>query len=240
MVPTTPLEIIESYGLSTTSYIKAIADFRELSLNQEQYENGIVSILRLKEPVKFNNEKEASVYFRYCVQETIRQYNNSDNQPDLNEVWEEVQRRSKYFMDNCPWALVEDEPEIETDDNGVERVVKKTKRGNKGAIAEQLFIEMNEQQASRKDIIAAFIEQAGMTKAGATTYFHNFKKKHGFRGIAGTKERKQTKQQIAEQVYLDMKGKDKKEIIAAIIEKTGTTPSGANTYFCSIKKKHQG
>ena len=96
-----------------------------------------------------------------------------------------------------------------------------------------------------------------MTKAGATTYFHNLKKAHGYKApkeesIAKTANKKSgatsiarpaskgrgpSKGAVAKTIYAEMKGQPKEAIINTIIQKTGTSKAGANTYFCAARKE---
>lgn len=46
---------------------------------------------------------------------------------------------------------------------------------NKKTIAGSVFASMTEQQNPRKEIIAEMIVQAGLTTAGAATYYNNFR-----------------------------------------------------------------
>lgn len=54
-------------------------------------------------------------------------------------------------------------------------VVESPKAPSKADIARGIFAEM--QGATRKDVIARFMSEARLTKAGAATYYQNFKAK---------------------------------------------------------------
>jgi hypothetical protein len=253
----TPLEIIGAYGVSTTSFIKAIQEFndpeRPIFLSKTQYERGIANIIGGDHPPLYANEKEARIYFLYVIQETIRAFQHGI--PEMDQVWEEAQRRAKAMIERQPWAVkdyntTEDgEPKMDAVGNP------KKRKGAKKEEAEALFRQMNDGTNSRTTIIAALVDEIGMSKAGATTYFHNLKKQYGFKGPKEVKPVKQasteprqpkpkivkakktTKADIARQVFVELKDKPKDVIIEAIIEKTGTTRAGANTYYCGCKKE---
>ena len=48
---------------------------------------------------------------------------------------------------------------------------------SKKTLAATIFAELNAQQKSRKEIMAAMVEKAGLSLPGASTYFHNFNTK---------------------------------------------------------------
>lgn len=260
----TPLEVIAGYGVSTTSYIRAIQQFNDLDhsiiLKKEQYEKGIADIVGGDHPPSFSSEKEARIYFLYVIQETIRSFSQGTI-PEMDHVWEDAQRRAKQMIINQPWAVkdycADDEGEPKLDAAGNP----KKRKGAKKDEAEALYKRMNDGNNDRTAIIAALIDEVGMSKAGATTYFHNLKKQFGFSGPKTEKPKRQrktqipserslskptknvsrkggpTKAEIAKQIYTSLRGRSKEDVIAEIIAKTGTSKAGANTYYCSCKRE---
>jgi len=255
----TPLEIIAGYGVSTTSYIRAIQEFNDLErpivLRKAQYEQGIADIIGGDHPPSYSNEKEAKIYFLYVVQETIRAYGTGVI-PDMAEVWENAQIRAKKMIENQPWAIkdyfTEDDGEPKLDATGNP----KKRKGAKKDEAEALYRRLNDGTNDRTAIIDALINEVGMSKPGATTYFHNLKKQFGFSGPKAEKKKRAvktgptpvekkpkkdkspTKAEQARQIYTALKGRPKDEIISEIVKKTGTSKAGANTYYCSCKKEY--
>lgn len=255
----TPLEIIADYGVPTTSYLRAIQAFNDdekpIVLRKEQYEKGIADIVGGDHPPSYSNEKEARIYFLYVVQETIRAFSQGTI-PEMDVVWEDAQNRAKNMIANQPWAIkdyaAEDtgEPKLDAAGNP------KKRKGAKKDEAEALYRRMNDGKNDRVAIINALVEEVGMSKPGATTYFHNLKKQFGFAGPNAekpvrvkkavpqptpkkTKQKRSgpTKSQLAKQIYTSLKGRPKEEIIAEIVAQTGTSRAGANTYYCSCKKE---
>ena len=53
------------------------------------------------------------------------------------------------------------------------------REGSKAAKATAIYLSGQAAGKTRAEILAAFIEHAGLTKAGANTYFANIKAKHG-------------------------------------------------------------
>ena len=56
---------------------------------------------------------------------------------------------------------------------------------SKKSIAAAVFATLNAEGKSRKEIMEAMIEKAGLSKPGASTYFHNFS--HNVWNVDGTK-----------------------------------------------------
>lgn len=257
-----PIEIIAGYGAPTDSFNAAIRFFNNKGMMTErQYASGIKELLGADDVPSFKNEKEARIVFLYVVQETLRVYIEDNIVPDMAAVWEEVIDRSSVFLAKNPWSI-----KTYGTVNGETKVdavgLPKKKKGKKKEMAIDIYCRMNDGTTERGTIIQAFMDEIGMTKAGATTYFHNMKKEYGFRGPKTQRGRKpnstttttatptepgkrgrkpegkMSKAKIAEQVYLRMKGQPKKEILAVIVEESGTTPAGANTYYCMWKKEY--
>lgn len=253
----TPLEIIAGYGVSNTSIIRAIQDLndpdRPITFRKEQYERNIADIIGLQQAPSFSNEKEARIYFLYTIQETIRAFQSGI--PDMEDVWDDVLLRAKRMIENQPWAikdcLVEDdgEPKLGAAGNP------KKRKGAKKDEAEALYRRMNDGNNTRPQIIAALVEEVGLSKPGATTYFHNLKKQFGFSGPEAPKperkkreravrkhakpmdHKKPSKISIARSIFQEMKDEPKERILEAIMEKANTSRAGANTYYCACRKE---
>jgi hypothetical protein len=254
----TPIEVISGFGSPTNSYLAAIQFFREErnTLSKEEYEDAIAKIIGADTAPSFRNEKESALHFLYVVQETVRAF-NSGVIPDMAEIWELAQNRVKYMIECSPWAIKE-YTSAETSNINVPNAAPKRKKGAKKDLADTLYRKMNDGKNDRIAIIAALIDEVGMSKAGATTYFHNLRKKYGFAGPVTKKKRGRktasvvptsvskpnqkkvgglTKGQIATAIYAEMKDKPKSEVVARIVAETGTTPAGANTYYCAARKQ---
>ena len=86
---------------------------------------------------------------------------------------ESVAWAAKYIKEN-PWVFVETEDEDKLDAYGNP----KPKKGAKQVLAFEVYSRLIREGATRKDIIQAFQDEVDMSKAGATTYFYNMKKKY--------------------------------------------------------------
>lgn len=255
----TPLEIIGDYGVSTTSYLRAIQEFNgildedPILLRKEEYEEKIAEIVGGDHPPRYRNEKEARIYFLYVVQETIRAFQT--DVPEMSDVWEDAQARAKKMIEEQPWSI----KEYFTEDSGEPKLDAagnpKRRKGAKKEEAEALYVKMNDGKNDRPSIIAALVDEVGLSKAGATTYFHNLKSKFGFAGPKTEKKKRKpkvkadpkpktekkkrgpTKKQQAVEIYTRLKGQPKDVVMAEIMQQTGTTKAGANTYYCSCRNE---
>lgn len=250
----TPLEIIAGYGAPTNSYLAAIKHFGEReSLPKQVCESRIAEIIGAEIAPSLSNEKEANLYFLYTIQETVRAFQGATI-PEMADVWDEAQSRAKKFIETHPWTIKE------YNNESVDPITNqpKQRKGAKKEQSEELYKEMNDGKNDRVAIIQAFMDQLGMSKAGATTYFHNLKKTFGYAGPVTEKRKREKKAEVpkpksaakkakrsgpskgelARRIYTEMKGSPKADIVARIVEETGTTPAGANTYYCAAKKEH--
>lgn len=232
----TPLEMIASYGAPTHSYIAAIAYFSEKpDLSKVEYESNIKDIIGLLTPPSLPSTYEARILFRYVVQETVRSH-QLEAIPNMDEVYKLALDKTKKFVEEYTWA--------QTNYNCVNGITFTnseedcSRKGDKKTITEKIFKDLVAQKASRSAIIDVFINQVGMSKAGATTYFHTLKKQFGFSAIE-EKQKPATanKQQIAEKIYLEADDKSKTNIINIFVKELQTSKMGAQTYYYTCKKK---
>jgi hypothetical protein len=233
----TPLQIISDYGCPTDSFIDAIHHFSSREdLSHEQYVKGIKDIVGLDD-LEDMSYVMVRTLFLYLVQETIRA-NMNNIIPDMDTLFVEcVNKATKHITEN-PWAVMRftTQTTCNEDDDSVQ-----ISRGGKKEITERLFKELKAKGASRSDIISAFEESTGMSKAGATTYFHALKKEFGFIEKKNGEKvpKKESKQAIADRLYQQAEDKSKENLIPLFAEQLGTTKLGAQTYYYSCKNKFE-
>jgi hypothetical protein len=102
---------------------------------------------------------------------------------------------------------------------------------SKADLARGIFAEMHGQpNVARKDIIARFIAEAGLTKAGAGTYYQT---------MLHPKEPKAhvpTKMDQARELVKSMTGAKRKDVIAALVN-SGLTHACAGTYYQKLYRE---
>lgn len=243
-----PLQVIEEFGCPTSSYIAAVQHLCQQDAPKLEYERRIQEIIGLTQQPDCSSWFEARVLFMYVVQETIREFSKGVPASIADTLMEDVYRlaleRAHIYIEGNPWNEtrfnIEHGLRIDKDEFGNDGEVT-AKKGAKKEVTEQLFKDLKSTGASRQKIIDAFVEQVGMSRAGATTYFHALKKEFGF-SESNTEQQTQkteSKQELAQRLYTESPDKSKATIMALFTEKLGTSKLGAQTYFYSCKKKYE-
>ncbi len=242
----TPLQVIADFGCPTDSAIDAIQFFSDRDdLTLDQYVKGIQDIVGTDDWKVSSSHFFAKVMFKYVVQETIRAY-QTGLIPDMDALYIRCMDKTYAFIESNPWSqtmfninhgIIQDDVDSETGD-----AVPTKKKGDKKEVTERLFKEMKSKGASRQGIIEAFITETGMSKAGATTYFHALKKELGFKESTNEKKsnKPESKQELAEKLYQESSDKSKPTMITLFTEKLETSKLGAQTYYYACKKKFNG
>lgn len=236
----TPLQVIADLGCSTTSYIAAIQHLITFEFSKEICEQHIQDIVGLPERPECESWYVARVMLLYSVQETIRAY-NTGLIPDMYQIYMICVQKTQANIEASPWNEtrfnIEHGLRVADDDPDAPLTVPK---GAKKEITEAIFKEFKTAGASRQAIIEAFVQRTGMSKAGATTYFHTLKKEFGFKDaqpMGQGADKTESKQELAERLYQDATDKSKAVIITLFTEKLQTSKLGAQTYFYACKKK---
>lgn len=240
----TPLQAIADLGCPTDSMIDAMRYFGEREdLTEAEYVKAIHEIVGSTDDHVPMDHFNAKVLFKYIVQETIRAY-GTGLIPDMDRMFVYCLEKADTFIENNPWSEtlfninhgLQDREEVDPE-TGV--IVTAKPKGAKKDVTERIFNDLKSKGASRQDIIDAFVQQTGMSKAGATTYFHTLKKELGFKESTTEKKsaKPESKQEIAERLYQGSETKDKSEMIALFVEKLETSKLGAQTYYYACKKK---
>lgn len=168
------LQTIQNYGIPTNSYIKAVQFVNDQGLlSQEEYQRRVGELLG--QDVTFTDEDQARLFYLYVVQETVR----AGDEADIDTVKQEAERRVGDFNENMSWVFVtaednkseEDKSSNKTDAQGNP----KPRKGRKKELAKQVWNENKDKGLTRKQFIELLVEQVGLTKAGASTYYSNLK-----------------------------------------------------------------
>lgn len=242
-----PLKVISEFGCPTDSYISAVQHLaQQTDVDKAEYERRIQEIIGLLEPPECQSWYVARVLFMYVVQETIREFNQGLI-PLMEDILQISQERTDLYVELNPWNEtrfnIERGLKVDVDvETGEEGPATATKKGAKKDVTERLFKDLKSAGASRQKIIDAFVEQVGMSKAGATTYFHSLKKELGFSEKDNPQQetpKTESKQDLAERLYNESADKSKATLIALFTDKLDTSRLGAQTYYYACKKKFQ-
>jgi len=180
-----PIDVIMSYGIPTDSHTGAVqyvmgedGDSHRPGLGmltQEQYERNISEIIGLTSIPKYHNLKTARLYFGYTVQETIRAF-SGDTVPAMEDVWRDVCNLTQFLIQNQPWCI----RDYAVDNSGTQKLDAagnvKQKKGAKKELVKKIWNENKHKDMTRKEWIALFCAEAGLTPAGASTYYANAQK----------------------------------------------------------------
>lgn len=153
------IELISKYNITTDSYIKAVQELNAESLTDVEYLDRIEELVGGTVDLKGASPKYTYMYF---VENVIK---NGENYW-LNDSIE----RARKFVDKYDWAMKKETPQ-----QNEETIVKTGKKGAKKIQAIKLYNERKNEEMSRKQWIELLISEIGLTKAGASTYFHNLK-----------------------------------------------------------------
>ena len=235
------LKQIADYGIPVHSYIRAIQHLTDRPpLSYGEYDSRSSKLVRSL--VKSPDEKMAKYTYLYLIQETVRAASATVGVDPSSFLQYAISRASAHIESN-PWLFVQPDNFDSSDtDPTVSRSGNSSKKGAKQDIVEQIY-RNHRKTTTKADLIDMFVEQAGMTKSGASTYFYAMKKKHGVEmkpdpTTPSNTPQKMNKTAIAALVYKKhMDTMTKEQIIAQLVEALQTSDAGATTYFYAMKKK---
>lgn len=167
------IENIRNLDIPTNSYIKAHLALRDRKdfdrLNYKDLINNVID----GHHVSNIDDRVAQYTFLYIVQEAVRNNMNGVEMSDW-ELFDLANRKAEKYIKNNSWVFAkpDEEPKVDSEGNP------KKKKGAKKDMAIELYGKYRNEK-SRKEIIQLFIDEIGMSKAGATTYYHNMKKEFG-------------------------------------------------------------
>jgi hypothetical protein len=167
------IHVIERIGISTDSALRAFFKAKDMQLSPTKALEFIQEITGNDE-VRLSGE-QATYTFYYVIQNAVRaKMNQSVVEGDdllypaidqANKLLERLTTGDLQFVR----ATLDEVPKVDSVGNP------KKKKGAKQELAASLYVKY--QDKPRKEIIQLFIDEIGMSKAGATTYFYNMKKR---------------------------------------------------------------
>lgn len=192
------------YGISTTSPLSAVQTVRELiAAESDGNQCGAASKLIAKligANVEFTDTNEAYITTQAIVETAIKAGGTVDS---ADELLAAAQLRCKSFMANPSNSWMFAKPAQAADNStqvavaaGIDVTVAvkadgKIKKGGKEVLAMALYklhVTDSATPVDNQGFIAILMKELGMSKAGATTYNYNMKKKFGGVIVAKTKK----------------------------------------------------
>lgn len=230
-----PIQVLSSNNISTRSYGRAIQDLAIRCTCVDDYRDIVNGLMNRQVE---NDDDVIELLAKYLVQEIVKQniHEGEGVDPDIAFITAEREATVMYNRihgGDMRFLLASSDDDVDTGTTVQTKSVQK--KGAKKEGAARLYREMKNDH-TRNEIVDAFVEKLGMTKAGATTYFHNNEKKYGpCKVVAGGSKKKgggRTKKDDAVDVYKDVYLTMKKDdIIELLAEKLNTTRLGAQTYY---------
>lgn len=184
--PTTlaaPLQVIKDLGASYRSYIDAhrfvVDEIGDMS--KDEYERLTNEIVGLNLCQVFDTKIRARLYFLYTVQETIKAHNDTYERalPSMKPVWDRIVEKVNQYYEKYPEAVKDYQQASEGEGTTTADGKPKAKKGATKELTQELYLKNKDKGWTRKQFIDLFVKEAGMTDAGASTYYSNLKKKFG-------------------------------------------------------------
>jgi len=167
-----PIEILKSQHIPTHSFMAAVKYLGEEEEHPDVYRERITE---LSGHTTKAEDKTVRHHYLYLVQETVRRSLNTDK-IDMDEMFELATERAEKYVAANPWVFAERETEQKFDAGGQPKKKKGAKKEMAIALYKKMVEENDGKYPSRKIAIDRFVEEIGMTPAGASTYVANCKK----------------------------------------------------------------
>jgi hypothetical protein len=163
------IKTISTYGIPTNSATRAIQYLGEKEdYTSEQYFSMIVEITG--HGINIADPRLTKYTFLYLIQDIIKTSFNTDNIDMTSLILSSSDKAEKFIAEN-PWVFAVPDEVVKVDDAG------KPKRKKGAKQEEALRIYKENISEGKPKIIELFMSELDMSKAGATTYFYNTKKK---------------------------------------------------------------
>lgn len=164
-----PIDQIRELGVPVRSYCAAAWHFIDRpDLTKDEYENHIYTLTGVRR--QYKDFRDARYSFLYLIQETIRKWESTDKF-DMGEMLIYAEKCAQTLFVEQAYHWAEPDEEVKTDSSGKP----KRKKGAKQIDALRIYNENVED--GKQAIVDMFMSELDMSKAGATTYYYNMKKK---------------------------------------------------------------
>jgi hypothetical protein len=124
-----------------------------------------------------NKPQRLLLVYGYLVQNILRAH-LMNQAADLVDLLARSKEQADKLLEEQAWMFIADEDARADIENADPEVVKagKAKKGARKVLALRIFNEkIKDQEMSRKEAIAILMEDVGLSAAGASTYYANFK-----------------------------------------------------------------
>lgn len=170
-------ELNKLYKIPLNSFVQAVKVFHDRDITS-QYELDTLILDVVGKPVHTANLRELQVMAGYIVQEAVRFHvQGIPAEPDL--VIEQAELRTKAYFETRSW----DKPKVVVMPEGVSAedfIPDRKHRAPRGSGMSKkdrsVALYSQHREKSRQELIKLFVDELGLTPAGASTYVHNCQK----------------------------------------------------------------
>ena len=252
-----PIDLISSWGIPVTNAVSAIS-----AVNNHDVDTGRPSTKALDEEAmlerirmltnneqidKFDSPKHTKIIYGYVIQESVKRFSSDDPLPSksqLDEMFSAATEKASALIAKSPWTVKEYVSESSRP-TGVDAAGNpKQKSGAKKEQAIALYEANKHLDLTRAEWVTKLMDDVGLTKAGASTYYSNLKNNtysnDPNKTPTKTTKTKRTvdptsKKAQAITIWNSLENPDKATFKQAMID-AGFKSTTANTYASSIIK----
>ena len=183
-----PIAVLQKKGINITNYLGAVQNVKELNwTNGKQYREAITELAGDVSEFGAFDDLTAKYFYLYLVQNVVRRHTGVDvvtaEQLLSNSFSSALNMAERVRHGDMSFAAsLEDNAALIcgtiVDENGEVVQVRSGRKGEKKDRAIELYT-TNRDKITRNEMIALFMKELDMSKAGATTYVYNCKKEVG-------------------------------------------------------------
>ena len=166
---------LETEGVPTDSVIRAAQHVNDLLLNSPQAADKIKALTG--EDVEGEHVMRVPLVYGYLVQNLIKAH-VAKQAAKLVDLLAQSKTQADALIEQSSWLFIADEEARQDIENADPEVVKagKAKKGARKVLALKVYNDkIDDEELTRKEAIAILCEEVGLSPAGASTYYANFK-----------------------------------------------------------------
>jgi len=168
------IETLQNYDIPTHSFVAAVKYLNDVEgeIRPDLYRDRIKELSGCETDA---DDETVRWHYLYLVQETVRKSQTTDKL-DMNQLFSFATDKAIKHLKKSPWIFAKHETEPKLDAAGNPKKKKGAKKEMAIKLYKKLVEENNGKFPARQDAIKRFVDEIGMTPAGASTYVANCKK----------------------------------------------------------------
>ena len=176
MTVTEAISNFEARGIPTNSVIRA-AQYIGENLPTHDQANAQIKVLTGSTIEAGDKPQRAGLVYGYLVQNVTKAHLASES-PNIVELLAQSEVQADQLIEQSTWMFIVNEADLSDIENADPEVVKagKAKKGARKVLGLRVYRDQIEgKDLTRKEAIAILQDQVGLTSAGGSTYYANFK-----------------------------------------------------------------